>query len=100
MATRGPRVDAGSLARRQRLALGNRGDDAVHAGIDPGRELALAEQRRHVFGNDPARCGVGQHALEAVSHLDAHLLVVLRDQEQRAVILALAPDLPFFRHTD
>ena len=43
---------------------------------------------------------VGQRALEAVADLDAHLPVVLGDEEQRAVVLALAADLPLLGDAD
>ncbi len=77
------RVDARGLPRRQRLAFSNDADDPVDAGFDSGAELALAKQRCHVFGDDPARRRIGQRALEPVADFDAHLLVVLRDEEQR-----------------
>ena len=69
---------------------------AIDAGVDAGRELVLPEQRRDRLGDDPPRRRVGQHAFESVADLDAQLAVVLGDHEQRAVVLALAADLPRF----
>ncbi len=66
----------------------------------PGGELAFTKQRCDVLGDDPARRDVGQRPLEAVAHLDPHLLVVLGDEEQRAVVPALAADLPFLGDPD
>ena len=43
---------------------------------------------------------VGQRAFEAVAHLDAHAPVVLRDQQQHAVIDLPAPELPLLGHAD
>ena len=60
----------------------------------PCGELTLLEVRRDRFADDPARRHVGQHALEAVADFDAHALVVLGDEEDRAVVLALLTDLP------
>ena len=89
-----PDGGAGARFAAQRGARADDRDDPVDAGIDPLGELALLEQRRHGLGDDPMRGHVGQHAFEAVADLDAHLPVVLGDQEDRAVVLALVPDLP------
>ena len=80
--------------RRQRLTAIDDRNDPVDAGVDPRREMALAELRRDVLGDDPARRDVGQHALEAVADLDPNALVALGDQQDRAVVLALLSDLP------
>ena len=66
--------------------------------VDARGETALAECRRHVLADDAVRGDIGQYALESVADLDPHLPVVLRDQEQRAVVLSLAADLPLFGH--
>ena len=63
-------------------------------GIDAGGELALREQRRDGLADDAPRRDVGEHAFEAVADFDAHALVVLGDDEDRAVVLALLADLP------
>ena len=60
----------------------------------PAANCPCCEQRRDGLGNDAVRGDVGQHALQAVADLDANLLVVLCDQQQRAVVLALLSDLP------
>ena len=75
-------------------------DDPVDAGVDAGGEIALAEFGRDVLGDDAPRRHVGERALEAVAHFDAHALVVLGDQQDRAVVLALVADLPRLGHAD
>jgi hypothetical protein len=66
----------------------------------PCANFPFAKRRRDVLGDDAPRGDVGKHALEPVADLDPHLPVVLRDQEQRAVVLALAPDLPLLGNAD
>src|SRR6202163_4493532 len=80
--------------RGQRLAAADDFDNAVDAGVDALAELALLEVRCDGFGDDPSRRHVGQHTLETVTDLDAHVLVVFGDQKDRAVVLALLSDLP------
>src|SRR5206468_92650 len=75
------------------------GDDGEHerSRHDAARKVALAEQGRNILGNDPPRGHVRERPLEAITHLDAHLLVVLGDHEQRAIVLTTPPDLPALR---
>src|SRR5208283_1677172 len=47
--------------------------------------------------DDAFRDGVGQRALQTVTHLDARAPVVFRDQQYRAVVDPLAPELPLLR---
>jgi len=67
---------------------------AIDAGGDPAGEIALLEARRDVLGDDPVRDRVGDHALQTAADFDAQLAVVFRDEEQRAVVDPLAPELP------
>ncbi len=88
------------LHRRQGLALAHYADDAIDAGLEAGCELSLAEQRRDGLGDDAVRGDVGQHALQPVADLDAHLLIVLGDDQNRAVVLALLSDAPCLGEAD
>ena len=92
-------VRAFRLARRKGLAFRDDGDDPVDSGVDTGREPAVAERRRDLLADDPRRRDVGQHSLEPVADLDPDLPVVLGDDEQHAVVLPLAADLPLLRDT-
>src|SRR6185312_2410267 len=78
--------------RRQRFAfdqLGQRADRVA----DAAEVVAGAELGRDVFADD-ARVGrVGDRAFQPVTHLDAHGTVIFCDQQQHAVIGALAADL-------
>ena len=73
--------------------IGNR-HDAIDAGVDPGGELSLLEVRGDILGDDAPRSDIGQHTFEAVAHFNAHPLVVLGDEKDGAVVLALLADLP------
>ena len=55
--------------------------------------------RRNTFINDPLGRHVGQRALQAVTDLDAQFMIVFRDQQQHAVVNALASELPNFFNT-
>ncbi len=46
------------------------------------------------------RSGIVQHAFQTVTHLDAQRAVILGDQQQRAVIHALASELPCLDDAD
>ncbi len=63
------------------------GDDAVHhvAPLEGGQDPGLDDVRGD---------GVGQGAFQAITHLDTHLALVLGDEQQDAVILALLADAP------
>ena len=61
---------------------------------DSGVVIALLEGRRYLVANDTAGHEVGEGPLQAASRLDAHLALVFRHQQQRAVILSPLADLP------
>ena len=83
-----------ALLRGPWLSGADDGDDAIDARIHARAEAVLPKERRDVLGDDPPRRNVGQHAFEAVADLDTHLAIVFGDDEQRAVVLAFAADLP------
>src|SRR5690606_4141180 len=71
----------------------------------PARVAALPEARRDRLVDDAPRIRVGNRAFEPVAHLDAHAPVVLRDDDQHAVVDApavdlAAADLPLFGDAD
>ena len=66
--------------------VGPRDDAVLHLpGAECGEDLLL---------DDHAGEGVGEHALEAVADLHAHLPLLGRDQQDRAVVLGLLADPP------
>ncbi len=68
---------------------------------NPAGKIAAREFRRDDLVDDAPGGDVGQRAFEAVADLDAQLAVVLGDDEQdRAVVDLLAPDLPGLRDPD
>ena len=99
-------ADAARLRLRRRLAPASGSPLSTTAMIwstpasMPCANWFCAEQRRDRLGDDAPRRRVGQHAFEAVADLDAQLAVVLGDDQQRAVVLALAADLPRLGHAD
>ena len=84
---------------RQRLAL-DHAHDAIDAGVDAAVIIAAPERRHDVLLDDAVGGRVGQRALEAVADLDAHLAIVERDEQQGAVVDALAAELPLLRDPD
>ena len=100
---RGHTVGAGTLPllrrRRQRFAV-DHPDDPVDAGGNAAGEIPAPEFRRDDLVDDALGGDVGQRAFEAVADLDAQLAVVLGDDQQRAVVDLLAPDLPGFGDPD
>ncbi len=92
------RVLLGAHVLGLRLPLGRvgreRGDDVVDAPRHAAVEVAGLEAGRDGVGDDQARDGVGQRALEAVADLDAHPPFLRRDQEQGAVVLLSLAELP------
>src|SRR5205814_10330741 len=56
--------------------------------------IAGAELRDDNVLDDELAFGIGERAFEAVTHFDAHLALVRRHDENRAVVLALLPDAP------
>jgi len=73
------------VGRRQRFAV-DHADHLVDAGFDAGVEVARFEARRDVLIDDAVRDRIRQSALQAPSHFDAHAPVVLRHQQDGAVI--------------
>src|SRR5438445_619997 len=49
---------------------------------------------------EPPRRNIGERALEAVADLDAQVMVVLGNDEDRAVVDLLTPDLPGLGNAD
>ena len=70
---------------RKRLTV-DHANDAIDAGIDAAVEVALLEERRDDFVDDAFRRGVRQRAFQAVAGGDPQLPIVLRDQEQHAIV--------------
>ena len=83
----------------QRLAVDDR-DHLRDAGLDASVVVAQFEMRGDGLIDDPIRDRIGQRALESVAHFDAHAPVVLRDQQDRAVVDTLASELPLIGHAD
>ena len=77
-----------------RVRPGDRLVDRVEAGRDPVGHPALTEARRHLVSEDRAADRVGQGALQAVAHLEAHPPVVQEHQEDHAVVEALLAEPP------
>src|SRR3990167_5312842 len=92
-------VGTAALWLRQRFAL-NHAENAVHTGQQAIMETTLPELRQDDFLDDALGDGVGQRAFQAVANLDAQRAVVLRYQQQGAVVHALAPQFPLLGHTD
>jgi hypothetical protein len=70
------------------------GQDRVHAGVEAPGEIVLPEARRHGGCDDHLCERVGQRPFEPVAHLDAHLALARRDQQQGAVVLLPLAQLP------
>src|SRR6266513_1122241 len=79
--------------RRQGLALYD-AHHRVDAGADAAEEIAVAKARRDDVAHDALGGGVVERALQTVAHLDAQRPVVLRDDEQGAVVDLFAAQLP------
>src|SRR6202045_1346021 len=58
----------------------------VEAGVDTAIVIPLAEGGPDGLGNDAVAHGIGQDAFEAIADLDAHVVIVLRNDQQRPVI--------------
>ena len=82
-----------ALRLGQRLAF-DHAQHAVHARRDASVVVAGAQLRDDHFVDDPVGRRVGQRTLESAADLDAQLAVVARDDEDRPVIDALAPEPP------
>jgi len=83
----------GAVGRRQLLAI-DQGHHLIDSGTDGGVVLTLAQQRHHGVFDDAIGRRVGEHALQTVAVLDAQLVIVLGEDQQRTVIDLLAPELP------
>ena len=81
------RLPLGAVARKH-------ADDAVDAALDAAGKIAGLEARHDGARDDDRRQRVGQRAFEAVADLDAHLVLVRRDQQQHAVVLLRLAELP------
>ena len=66
----------------------------IDTGADGREVLALPQQRHHRVLDDAIGRRIGQHAFQAVAVLDAQRVIVLGQDQQRAVIDLLAPELP------
>src|SRR6516162_5279103 len=87
----------GSLCRALLPFLGVAGehaDDVVDAAGDAARDVIGAKARDDRVLDDELGDGVGEHALETVADLDAHLALAWRHDQQHAVVLALLSDSP------
>ena len=82
--------------RGQRLAV-DHPHHAIRGRRDTAVEIAAAELWHDVLVDDAVGDGVGQRTLEAVADLDPDLSVLQRDQQQRAIVDALASELPGLR---
>jgi hypothetical protein len=61
---------------------------------DPLVVIALLEPRRHQLADDAPGQQVGQGALQSVTHLDAHVVLVRCDDDEHAVVLVRAAEFP------
>src|SRR5439155_5329514 len=68
--------------------------DVAHAGLDAAGEIVAPERRQDGVLNDELGHDIGELRLETTAHLDAHLAVGGRDEQDCAVVLALLPDRP------
>ena len=69
-------------------------DDGVGSGDDPARNVPGLEFRQHRRLQDLAGEGVGEDRLQAVTHLDPHLMLGRHDDEEGAVVGPLLADAP------
>ena len=75
----------------QRRAIASQNLELERAAVaiaNPAVQLGkrLAELRQHLTLQNDAGQRIGQHRFKAVTDLDAHLLFVGRDNEQRAIV--------------
>ena len=82
------------------LLASDGGGESANRGLHPAVEVAGPETGRDQTRDDPVRQGVGQGALEAVADLDSNLAFVAGDQQQHAVVNALAAEPPGFGDPD
>ncbi len=69
-------------------------DDGCGPVDDAALDIARTEFGQHLLLQDHTGEGVGQHWLQAIADLDAHLVFGGRQDEQGAVVLALLADAP------
>src|SRR5690606_20234387 len=83
--------------RRQRFAI-DQLDQAVNAGHDAARIVALLEAGGNLFTDNPAGQQVGHRAFKAIAHFDAQAAIVFGHQQQNAVIDTLTANTPLVEH--
>ncbi len=71
-----------------------RGDHGIDARAQPASIIALLEIRRHLVIEDAVASDVRQRALKAVAGLDAHLVILHENEEDRAVVHILLSHAP------
>ncbi len=86
--------DLASRGHELLARAGQHGDDGVDAIRDAIGHVAALEARHDHVADDGVRRSVGQRAFQAVADLDPQLAIVRRDDQQRAVVLALLADAP------
>jgi hypothetical protein len=87
------------LGRRQRLAV-DRAQHGVDSRLDPAREVARPEPGYDPLVDDAVGERVGERAFQPVADLDPQRAIILRDEQQGAVVDPLAPELPRAGHAD
>ncbi len=69
-------------------------DDLLGARLDPAGHVAGLEPGQDRVADDDAGDGVGEEDAGAIAGLDAHLMLVGRDQQDDAIVFAFPADLP------
>ena len=95
----GPRPQAHWFGRGQRFACHHAGD-LVDSRIDAAVIVLLRKTRPDGFGDDAIGDRIGQGALQAVADLDAHAAVVLRNDQQHAVVDVRSTNAPLLNDPD
>ena len=85
--------------RRQWFAVDQFGQ-GIGRVVNATVEIAGAEFRRDVFADDACAGDIRNRALKAAADFDAHAMVVLGDNQDHAVVGALAPELPCVADAD
>ena len=81
------------LRCRQWFAV-DQANETVDCGVDAAVEVAGAKLRSQVLIDDAARREIGHGPLQTLADLKAHAMVVERDDQDRAIVDALATELP------
>ena len=84
-------------AQAERFAV-DEAHHAVDAGIYALIEITVFQVRHDDVADDAFAGDVGQHAFETVADLNPQRAVILGDQEQGAIVHALAAELPLLGH--